>query len=177
MDADFDRLAPQFDSLTAKAYLDQHAGLIRAPFARQLLENSIRTEYGVEPEQSSALQLLFLLPTVRGEDAELLAYSDEAYVVREGSGRLPERMAARLGEQVRLRMPLVGLAETRTGYELTFAGGAGGTAKRVRADLVILALPFPTLRRVKLALPLPALLRRCIDEVGLGVCLRWGPRW
>jgi monoamine oxidase len=169
VDADFDRLAPRFDGLTAKAYLDQHVGLIPAPFARRLLENAIRTEYGAEPERSSALQLLFLLPTVRGADVELLAYSDEAYVVREGSGRLPERIAAQLGERVvRLGMPLVGLADAGAGYELTFAGGAGGTAQRVRADLVILALPFPTLRRVKLALPLPALLRRCIDEVGLG---------
>ena len=39
----------------------------------------------------------------------------------------------------------------------------------MRADLVILALPFTTLRRVKLALDLPALLRRCINEVGLGL--------
>jgi monoamine oxidase len=168
VDADFDRLAPRFDHLTAKAYLDQHAGLIHALFARQLLENAIRTEYGVEPEQSSALQLLFLLPTVRGKAVELLGYSDEAYVVHEGSGRLPERIAARLGERVRLGMPLIGLADTGAGYELTFGGGAGGTAKRVQADLVILALPFTTLRRVKLALRLPALLRRCIEEVGLG---------
>ena len=169
VDADFDRLAPQFDRLTAKAYLDQHAGLIRAPFARQLLENAIRSEYGAEPEQSSALQLLFLLPTVRGKAVELLAYSDEAHVVREGSGRLPERMAARLGEQVQLGMPLIALADAGRGYELTFAGGASDTARRVRADLVILALPFTTLRRVKLALDLPALLRRCINEVGLGL--------
>jgi monoamine oxidase len=168
VDAGFDQLAPRFDRLTAKAYLDRYAELIRAPFARQLLENAIRTEYGVEPEQSSALQLLFLLPTVRGKAVELLAYSDEAFVVREGSGRLPERIAARLDKQVRLGMPLIGLADAGTDYELTFAGGAGGTAERVRADLVILALPFTTLRRVKLALELPALLRRCIDEVGLG---------
>jgi monoamine oxidase len=169
VDADFDRLAPRFDRLTAKAYLDQHAGLIHAPFARQLLENAIRTEYGAEPERSSALQLLFLLPTVRGKAVELLAYSDEAFVVREGSGRLPERMAARLGEQVRLNMPLIGLTEAGAGYELTFAGGADGAVKRAQADLVILALPFTTLRRVKLALRLPALLRRCIDEVDLGL--------
>ena len=106
VDADFEKLAPKFDGLTVKAYLDQHAGLIRAPFARQLLENAIRTEYGVEPEQSSALQLLFLLPTVKGKAVELLAYSDEAFVVREGSGRLPERMAERLGNRCSWACPL-----------------------------------------------------------------------
>ena len=37
VDADFDRLAPRFDRLTAKAYLDRHAGLVRAPFARRLV--------------------------------------------------------------------------------------------------------------------------------------------
>jgi monoamine oxidase len=46
----------------------------------------------------------------------------------------------------------------------TAASGREGA----RADLVILALPFTTLRRVALDLRLPPLLRRCINEVGLG---------
>ena len=95
VDADFDRLAPQFDRQTAKAYLDLHAGLIRAPFARQLLENAIRTEYGAEPEQSSALQLLFLLPTVRSKTVELLGYSDERVC---GAGRQRPPAAAHRGK-------------------------------------------------------------------------------
>jgi monoamine oxidase len=168
VDEDFDRLAPRFDRLSVKAYLDELADLITVPYARRLIEAAVRSEYGAEPTQSSALQLLFLLPTVRGRDVELLAYSDEAFVVREGSGALPLRIARALGSQMRLSMPLVALRDEGKGYSLTFAPRGGGRHEVVQADIVVLALPFTTLRRVALDLQLPTLLRRCIEEVGLG---------
>ncbi|MGH8515468.1 MAG: flavin monoamine oxidase family protein, partial [Gammaproteobacteria bacterium] len=56
LDADFERFAPKLDRLSVKDYLDRHAGLIPQAYIRTLIEGSIRTEYGVEPEDSSALQ-------------------------------------------------------------------------------------------------------------------------
>jgi len=77
IDADFDRYAPDFDRLSVTDYLNQHQDKITEPFVRNLIENVIRTEYGVEPEQSSALQLLFILPAVVDDNLELLSTSDE----------------------------------------------------------------------------------------------------
>src|SRR5262249_10068078 len=52
LDADFERVAPELDRLSVRDYLDRHAGLISQAYIRTLVESSIRTEYGVEPEDS-----------------------------------------------------------------------------------------------------------------------------
>ncbi len=51
LDEDFDAVAPKLDQLSVKQYLNLHAGKIGEPFVQTLLENTIRTEYGVQPEE------------------------------------------------------------------------------------------------------------------------------
>jgi monoamine oxidase len=58
LDEDFDTVSRRLDRLSVTQYLNNYSGLISEPFIRVLIENSIRTEYGVEPEDSSALQLI-----------------------------------------------------------------------------------------------------------------------
>lgn len=163
LDQDFELHAPDFDAVSVTQYLDQHSDLIAAPFVRTLIENSIRTEYGVEPGESPALQLLYLLPTVDGERVEVLGASDELYVVQGGSGKLVAALSKALEGQIRTRMRLAQLAATGDGYELTFQNG-----DVVAADFVVIAVPFPALRRVDLQVDLPATLRRFIAELKLG---------
>jgi monoamine oxidase len=181
LDADYDLIAPEFDHLSVTAYLDQHADKIPEPFIRTLIENAIRTEYGVEPDASSALQLLFLLPTVDGNKVDVLGYSDETFVVAGGSGRIIERLAQALEGQIRTRMRLVKLQARDQGFRLTFRRPAHPHASRqshereaapeeavVDADYVIVALPFTVLRHVDLQVDLPETLWRFINEVDLG---------
>ena len=164
LDQDWDRYAPKFDRRSVAQYLDHHADLIPLPFIRTLFENTIRTEYGVEASESSALQLLFLLPSVDGTAVELLGYSDETYTVEGGNSQIAEAMADALGDQVQFDKKLCKLEkEKNDGFELHFSDGS-----QARADYVILAMPFSVLRRVELELPLPGLLRRFINEVDLG---------
>jgi monoamine oxidase len=181
LDADYDRIAPEFDHMSVTAYLDQHADKIPEPFIRTLIENAIRTEYGVEPEASSALQLIFLLPTVDGDKVDVLGYSDETFVVAGGSSRIIERLAQALEGQIRNRMRLVKLQSRDQGFRLTFRRPGHPPASRqwhereaspedevVDADYVILALPFTVLRHVDLQVDLPETLWRFIHEVDLG---------
>ena len=86
LDENYDKYEPIFDRLSVAEYLEQHADKITEPYIKVLLENSVRTEYGVEPESSSALQLLYNLPTVEGDKVTVLAGNDETYVVKGGSG-------------------------------------------------------------------------------------------
>lgn len=160
--ANYDSVAPEFDRLSVTQYLDRHADKISARYVRRLLEESIRTEYGVEPSQSSALQLLFNLPVVRGSDVTVLGASDEVYLVQGGVSRIIEGLAAALGSQVRKGMRLTAVESQGQGYRLTF----GSTV--VEADYVILAIPPTTLRQVDLRVSLPADLRKFIREVNLG---------
>jgi len=81
LDQDWDTYAPQFDRLSVADYLASHADKVNKPYIFELLSNAIHTEYGVEPDESSALQLILVLPVVDGQTVELLTYSDEVFSV------------------------------------------------------------------------------------------------
>jgi monoamine oxidase len=137
LDADWEAVAPEIDSLSVAAYLDRHGNLIGDPAARRLLEQSIRTEYGAEPELVSALALIFNLPTVDGQAYEVLGTSDERYVIRGGSQRLTDALAEAHADRIETVRRLVALAPASGGgVTLRFAGG-----DEVAADRAILALP------------------------------------
>jgi monoamine oxidase len=164
IDQDWDRYAPRFDRLTVRAYLDRHAALIPLPVVRTLFENAMRTEYGVETSESSALQLLFLLPTVDGDRVDVIGYSDEVYTVAGGNGRLIEALGQRLAGQIHTGHCLEQLESgEREGVRLGFRHG-----RSIEADYVILAIPFTTLRSVTLQVALPPRLRACIKQLDLG---------
>uniref|UniRef100_UPI00118603FB flavin monoamine oxidase family protein n=1 Tax=Elioraea rosea TaxID=2492390 RepID=UPI00118603FB len=155
-------VAAALDRLSVAAYLDRHVAVLSAP-GRALVEASIRSEYGVEPEESSALQLLFNLPVIRDGRAEPLGNSDEAFVVREGAGRIPAALGAALGDVVRTGDALVAVARRGAVQALRLASG-----ETVQADIVVLALPFPVLRGMRLDLDLAPALARFIAEGALG---------
>lgn len=164
LEHDYARHAPGFDRLSVANYLDQHAALVTEPFIRGLIESSIRTEFGVEPAQASALQLLFNLPSVRDDGVEVLGQSDEALSIEGGNSLLALALARALGPRVSFGKRLVGVAaRDGRGTRLSFQDGP-----TLEADYVILALPFTVLRGVAFDPPLPVKLRRFIDEVDLG---------
>ncbi len=171
LDEDFDTFAPIFDHQSVTEYLDLHAGKIRKNYIRVLIENSIRSEYGVEPQQSSALQLLFNLPTVEGQKVEVLGGSDETFFVRDGAATLARGLSEELKGQIHLGQRLVELRQGSDGYYLTFhhrPNRRGASRSTVHADYVVLTLPFSVLRDVDLRLPLPSVLREFIHEGDLG---------
>lgn len=164
----FDRYFPIFDARSVSAYLDDHEDKLPTSLARTILENTIRSEYGVEPEDSSVIQLLFLLPEVRGKTVVILGSSDERFVVQEGAGTIPERLAAALGARVRRNAELRSVTRKPSGgYRLRFSS-QHGMRWSTEADYVILTLPFPVLRSIELDAPLPPLLRSMIAETGAG---------
>lgn len=164
LDKDSEKFAPEFDRLSVANYLDQHADKIPEPFIRVLIEDAIRTEYGVEPDQSSALQLLFMLPTVEGNKVEVLSNSDETYVVEGGSDKIIDRLEQELSGQIFLCMRLTEIQLEDSVFHLTFSGNY-----TVDADYVIIAIPFPVLRDVKIvSVGLPDKLSSFIKEANLG---------
>jgi monoamine oxidase len=161
---DWEANSPLFDQWSVSDYLNQHADKFAdAPYVRALLESAIRTEYGAEPEESSALQLLFILPEVNGQAVELLSYSDEAYAVVGGSAQITDAIANVLPGQIHLNKALLAVESRGSEYRLKFADKTEEIA-----DVVIITLPFPALRHVTLKVPLPDLFHDFIDEAGLG---------
>lgn len=156
-----DALARDIDALSVADYLDRNR--LRPGDARDALEAAIRTEYGAEPHQASALQLIFNLPTVEGRRVHRLTNSDERYLVSGGTARIAAALAAEHEGSIRLNKRLAALDFTGAAVRLRFADGEQATA-----DRAVLALPASLLREIEIAGPLPPLWRSAIDEVRLG---------
>lgn len=152
----------EIDRLTVTAYLDRHAGLIGAPFARAALEAAIRTEYGLEPDEASAVTLIYNLPTVKGDHIELIS-SDEVFAIEGGSQHLPLVMAEKFNQYVQLNTPVSRIALAEGGVSIT----AGGGQPR-RFDAAVVTAPLPPLRNIEIQGNIPELFRRFIKEFGPG---------
>lgn len=163
LDQNFDRFAPFFDRLSVMDYLNAHADKIPEPFIRRLVENTIRTEYGVEPSFSSALQLIFLLPVVDGTAVDLLSYSDEIFLLQGGNQQLITGLAQALSGQIQIRKALTQIQSLGSGFRLTFS-----SQEVVDVDYVIIAIPFTILRNVDIRVNLPGRLKQFINGVNLG---------
>lgn len=158
--------AEALDQLSLSAWMDQE-GFSRQDPVRQLLELAYVGEYGLEPDVTSCLNLLLLISTDTTR-LELFGDSDERFRAREGNDTYVQRLAAGLEErQLHLGRRLVALGERADGrYLLTFHGPGG--AEEVKADHVVLALPFTLLREVELSVELPPVKRKAIAELGYG---------
>ena len=161
LDRDHDTVAAEIDALSVKDYLDRHG--LRAGDARDALEASIRTEYGVEPDQASALELVFNLPTVDGRRLSRISASDERYLISGGTDQVARALAAEHQPYLRLGRKLVALDLSRAPVRLAFADGSEAVA-----DRVILALPVSMLAGLRIDGPLPPLWRAAFEEVRLG---------
>ena len=128
------------------------------------MEATSRTEYGVEPDQASAIELIFNLPTVEGERIDVLGRSDERFVIAGGSGALIDAMAARLANRIETGKRLLRI-------EPHGARDEARLSRRKRSSLagaVIVATPAPLMRQIDFRVPLPPLWRQFIAEVDLG---------
>ncbi|MCS6900287.1 MAG: FAD-dependent oxidoreductase [Polyangiaceae bacterium] len=134
---------------------------------RKLLEVAYLIEFGLEVQETNALNLIFLISTEL-EKFEIFGASDERFRIKKGNDALIEALASRLSQgQVILEHRLTAI-EVRDGggYRLTF--DKGGSPVQVEADRVVLALPFSTLREVKIDAPLSAPKAKAIAELGYG---------
>jgi len=155
----FDRMSisEYFDKIDAKGWM------------RELLEVAYVTEYGLEADEQSALNFIFLIGTGELGDAqafELLGESDERYKVRGGNQRIADELARRLEQQIQRRHRLEAIKSTGEGFTLTFQSDGGVVDED--ADIVVLAIPFTLLREVNMQVELPPLKRTAIQQLGYG---------
>ena len=121
----------------------------------RLIAESYRNEYGREIGELSALNLVMQLGQQRhyaqNHEMNVLGYSDQHYILANGSQSLPEAIAAWLpAGSVLLERRLLAIRLRPGGsYELRF--DHRGARETIYADRVILALPFIALRAVDYA--------------------------
>jgi monoamine oxidase len=157
------------DNMTVNQWLDQNVpGGLSSRFARLMQSNAI-AEYGMDPDQQSALNLVYLLGWNPQNSLDPLNGADEKYAVDGGNDQVVSRMLAELPHgTVRYGNTLTALRSNANGTVTgTFLSGRKYTD--VTADRIILALPFTTLRDADLSRSgFSALKLRAIRELGLG---------
>jgi monoamine oxidase len=165
LDQHYAKVAAELDMLSFTGYLDKHAKLMPEPWVRALMEQTARTEYGCEPSQASAIELIFNLPAIEGRRIDVLSRSDERYLMAGGSGALIDAMVARLAGKITTGRKVARIDPLGAGVRLVFADG-----KTADASAVIVATPAGITRGIDFRVPLPPLWTRFIAEVGLGKC-------
>jgi monoamine oxidase len=158
--------AEALDALSIRAWLDQE-GIAASDPVRQLIEVAYTGEFGLETDVSNALNLLTFISTDTTR-LELFGESDERFRAKDGNDTYTQRLTEALGPTpLHLERRLTRLARLSDGrYQLTFDGP--GATEEVKAEHVVLALPFTLLREVDLRVELPEVKRRAIAELGYG---------
>lgn len=142
--------ARRLDGMSMREWIERYVPSGLDGQLGRLIAQSYRNEYGREIEELSALNLVLQLGQQRwypeNHQLNVLGYSDQRYILADGSQALPEAIAASLpAGSVRLHRRLLGIRRTaRASYELRF--DRLGTFETVYADRVVLALPFIALR-------------------------------
>jgi monoamine oxidase len=158
------------DRMSVRDWIDARVpGGVSSRLGR-LLDVAYALEYGAPTTDQSALNLVYLLgEQPPGGRLSLTGMSDERFRIAGGNDRLPRAIAARLPKDVvRLHWRLRALGREADGrVALDFETPDG--PKSVRADHVILALPFAVLRGLDYAKAgFDPLKRRAIEELGMG---------
>lgn len=156
--------AGALDRTSIAEYLEQIGA---TGFIRDLLDVAYVTEYGLDADEQSALNLIFLIGLDLAEGFQIFGTSDERYKIQGGNQRIVDELAARLDDRIALGHRLAAIRARGRGFALYFERTGGGT-REVAADVVLLTLPFTLLRQVDVDVPLPAVQRRAIDELGYG---------
>ena len=163
LDQNYAKVSLDLDQLSFTGYLDKYARLMPEPWVRGLMEGTARTEYGCEPGQASAIELIFNLPAIDGRRIDVLSRSDERFLIAGGSSALVAAMAQRLGGRIVTGRTVARVDPLGSGVRLVFADG-----KTADASSVIVTTPAGVTRAIRFTVPLPPLWQRFIAEVGLG---------
>jgi len=155
--------AELLDRMTIAQWFDR-AGA--TGWVRELLDVAYTTEYGIETDRQSALNLLLLIDP-KPDPFRIFGSSDERFHVRGGNDLITTALAGRVTDSIELGTRLDAVASRADG-SFTCAMSRGATSFDIAADHVLLAIPFTLLRQVRLNVALPAVKRRAIAELGYG---------
>ncbi|MDY7232458.1 flavin monoamine oxidase family protein [Hyalangium rubrum] len=158
--------AEALDQLSLSAWMDGE-GIPATNPVRRLIELAYVGEFGLDADECNCLNLLTFIST-DATRLELFGESDERFHAKEGNDTFTQRLAERLEPgQIQLEHRLESLHALSDGrYRLSFSS-PGGT-REVKAEHVVLALPFTLLRQVDVRVELPAAKRKAIAELGYG---------
>jgi len=160
LEADPEAALRKIDAQSVTQYLD--AAKV-PPLPRALIEATLRTEFGQDPDEASAIELIWNLPVIEKDDLKLISSSDERFVLEGGSSTLVEALAGPLAARIETGRALVSVRPDSGGVRLAFASG-----ETVHADSAIITVPAPLMRTIDFGPMLPQHWRDYAAEIGCG---------
>ncbi len=166
----------RFDHMSVPEWLDRHVPGGTALDFGQVCIAAVEDEYGGPPDQTSALNLVYLLGQdtstkdgLQPRHAPQLAGGNEKWHIHGGNDQLITGLLDRLpAGTLHLGERLVAVRPQGSGYRCSFSC-AGRGSRDVTADHVVLAIPFTLLRSVDLSrIPISPLHTRAIDRMPMG---------
>ncbi|HEX8058443.1 MAG TPA: NAD(P)/FAD-dependent oxidoreductase [Novosphingobium sp.] len=161
IDADSAAMAA-LDAITVTQYLQRHGNSLK-PYVRMLMDATLRTEFGQDPGEASAIELIFNLPQSDGRKATVIGSSDERYVLHGGSGSLVEALVPPLMPHIATGHALRSVRRAGDQVRLRFENGS-----TVEAERVIVTVPAPLLRTIDFGTMLPPLWQHYAAEIDCG---------
>ncbi|RYY30557.1 MAG: FAD-dependent oxidoreductase [Sphingobacteriaceae bacterium] len=129
----YDEASKHFDSMSVKGYLD---GIGMSGFIRKGIETAYLTEYGLDTDEQSAINFLYLFNPDTSDGFEIFGSSDERYKIKGGNSSLTAKLFEQVKNQVQLENILVKIQQTVAGYTLYFSNGTDSLTA-VYADIVV----------------------------------------
>jgi monoamine oxidase len=164
----FTRAGRELDRTSVAEWIETNVPGGRSSKIGALLANGCVGEYGGDPGQQSALNLIYLLGFEKRGRFNIDGTYEALHIVG-GNDQLATRMADALpAGSVETNAPLVAVRKRSDG-SLTCTFASGQRFYDVVAERLLLAIPFTTLRNVDLRrVPLSPLKRIAIDKLELG---------
>lgn len=132
------------DNTSIEQYLSVNLGL-KGDWLYDLLAVAYTSEFGLDIGEQSALNFLTMISTDVSRGFEIFGESDERFKISGGNSRLIEALIKKLSGQIETNRKLEAILQKDGKYTLHFDEG-----RDVTADVLILAIPFSTLRKVDL---------------------------
>jgi monoamine oxidase len=163
--------AKKLDAMTAREWIETRVPGGVASRLGAFIDAAYAMEFGADTEDQSALNILSMLSDSEVAPFSVLGASDERWRIEGGVDRLPRAIAEKLGvgKRVKLGWELLAVRANADGSNTLAFATADEGFQEVRADHVVLALPFPRLRTIDLSkAALDERKRKAIAEQGAG---------
>lgn len=146
----FNAAGKRLDRMTVPEWIEAEVpGGTSSRFGRLLLADTL-SEFGGDPTDQSALNIVFTLAFNSRQSLNPLAGDIERYHVVGGNDQMISGLAAQLPQgSINTGFQLVAVRRSGSSYLVTF--DRGQTTIDVPADILVLALPFSTLRECDLS--------------------------
>lgn len=153
----FDQATVELDNVSLAEYLER---IPTSEVLRNIINTAYTTEYGLDTDRQSCLNLLWYIGTEPGE-FKMFGSSDERFHIDGGNDQVPTILANRLSDAITTGLALEAIQELSDGRYQVSLRSSLYSEERVY-ERVILAIPFTTLRDVALIMELPPAKRLAI---------------